>query len=400
MTDRTFDTIVFAGGGSGGHLFPGLAVAEEIASLRAGMEIVFAGSQRTVESAVFADRRFDRVSLSAPPSTMLKRNPVRFAWRYWRSRKQAAKLLRERRPLVVVGLGGFASVPVVSAAAAMKIPVVLLEQNVVAGRANRWLSRRATLVCHSFDESIPSMSRAKQHCVTGNPVRRSIIALNRFRIPDPIQTPVTGNSEKPTLLILGGSQGAVALNEAFLRAVPFLIEQLSHWRIVHQTGVRDVERVRCAYAATEIEHVVSAFFADLDERYATADVVLARAGATTLAELACVGIPPVLLPLPNSINDHQWKNACCYERAGGAAVVRQASESSETAARLTAELQLLLADTGIRRERATAMRQLARPDAARDVADRILDLCPKGRRFPLSGLRAESGAHCSPTRQF
>ncbi|MEX0718651.1 MAG: undecaprenyldiphospho-muramoylpentapeptide beta-N-acetylglucosaminyltransferase [Planctomycetaceae bacterium] len=357
-------TILFAGGGTGGHLFPGIAVAEALRELDPAVRCVFVGSGREIERRLAADHGLEHRALAVEPSTAFRRNPVRFAWRYWGARRAARRLVDELRPAAVVGLGGFASVPVVGAA---NVPVVLLEQNAVPGRATRWLAKRASLICLSFEESRAGLPRTIAAHVTGNPVRREIAALRddgRAR----------SANESRMLLVLGGSQGAAALNEAVPRAIAELRAAERGWRIVHQAGMGNEAAVREAYRAAGVEAEVAEFFADLPERVAAASLAVSRAGGTTLAELACAACPTILVPYPGAIADHQSLNARAFERAGGARVVEQADTPAETAGRLSAALREPLDDADRLARMSAAMRALARPRAARDIATAVLQL--------------------------
>lgn len=384
-------TIVFAGGGTGGHLFPGIAVAEELARRDDSLRIIFAGTRKPIEQTILHGTTFGYQSIDAAPSTMLKRNPGKFLWRYARARRQAKQMLRRLRARAVVGLGGYASVPVVLAARSLRIPTVLLEQNIVAGRANRWLSRRADLVCHAFAEAVASTPRARADRlrVTGNPVRREIANL---------ATATRRTTGKPTLLILGGSQGASAVNSAVCATAEELAVSLRNWRIVHQTGQRDAETVRACYTRHGIEHRVEPFFSNMVELYQAADLAISRAGATSLAELACCGLPAILIPIPHSLRDHQAKNAEHYENANAAVVVRQGADSQQTAGVLLSPLRRLIEQDAIRKRMGDAMRTLGRPSAAADVAGLIGRLIgekqlPAGRALATHrrGMRARAG---------
>ncbi|MEX1096441.1 MAG: undecaprenyldiphospho-muramoylpentapeptide beta-N-acetylglucosaminyltransferase [Planctomycetales bacterium] len=356
-------TILFSGGGTGGHLFPGIAVAEALRDIEPDARCVFVGSGREVERKLAVDNELEHLVLPVEPSTGLRRNPVRFAWRYWRSRREARGLIDALRPSAVVGLGGFASVPVVSAAAAARVPTILLEQNAVPGRATRWLAKRAALVCLSFEEAAAGLPRGARTRVTGNPVRRAVAALHEME----------RTAGTPTLLVLGGSQGAAALNEMVPRALRALRETASGWRVVHQTGAGNEGAVRRAYHDAGVDAEVSPFFPDLPARLAAATLAVSRAGGTMLAELACAGCPAVLVPYPGSLADHQLLNARAYERAGAARVVAQSPVSSETVATLFATLSPLLGESPRRGEMSRRMRELARPQAARDVARLVLE---------------------------
>lgn len=361
-----FRTYLFSGGGTGGHLFPGLAVAEELRARDPEARIVFVGSGRAIEQEIVSAHGYEHVILPVEPSTTLRRNPLRFFWRSWRSIRQATALLARHRPAAVIGLGGFASVPVVWAASRQGVPAVLLEQNIVAGRATRLLSRRASLICLSFSETTDDLPQSARTALTGNPVRREIAALHRGTDFQSIPADRSdGLQHRPTLLVLGGSQGAVAVNEAVLAAVESLAPQLAEWKIVHQTGQADASRTAALYRQLGLSHEVRPFFEDLPALYARATLAISRAGATTLAELACAGCPAILVPYPNSVRDHQRLNALAFERAGAASVLEQQPEPERTAEMLARKLLDLLHN---RRSMQSAMRSLARPGAAQEVA--------------------------------
>lgn len=348
-------TFLFAGGGSGGHLFPGIAVAEEILRRDPGSRIVFAGSDRGIEKAILARTGWRHVALSVSAYALSARRPVRSSLSLGSAVRGALRLIDETRPEAVIGLGGFASVPVAAAARVRAVPVVLLEQNVVPGRATSLISRWADEVCVSFAETIPMLPRGVRCRVTGNPVRREVLR----RLP-----PRSRRGE--TLLILGGSQGAVGLNGMAVSAIRTLRERVRGWRVVHQTGERDVERVRAAYAEMEVEAEVAAFFDDLPARYANAALAVSRAGATTLAELACLGVPAVLVPYPGAVRDHQARNAEYYAALGAAVMVSEGDRAGE---RLAVALSGLSSEPSQLSRMSAAMGRCAKPDATAAVAD-------------------------------
>jgi UDP-N-acetylglucosamine--N-acetylmuramyl-(pentapeptide) pyrophosphoryl-undecaprenol N-acetylglucosamine transferase len=360
MADNS-PTFLFAGGGTGGHLFPGIAVAEELLSRVPAAQIRFAGSERDVESAIVKSAGFRHVALPSPPSTMLRRHPLRFALQYLRACREARRVVAEARPAAVVGLGGFASVPLVTAAGRAGLPIVLLEQNAVAGRATRRLASLADVVCHTFASAVPRGRAGGNAVVTGNPVRAAIAELCE-----------AGISSSSTLLVLGGSQGSTAVNEAVLVAAERLRDRLRDWEIIHQCGPRDADRIVAAYRRLGLAHVVRPFFDDLPQRYRMAGIAVSRAGATTLVELACAGIPAVLIPYPRAVHDHQMRNAEAFAAAGAACIVRQQRSADDSGQQLAAALERLLCDCEQRRRCAAAMRGLAVPDAAANVAERIL----------------------------
>ncbi|MFQ5731690.1 MAG: undecaprenyldiphospho-muramoylpentapeptide beta-N-acetylglucosaminyltransferase [Planctomycetaceae bacterium] len=366
-------TFVFAGGGTGGHLFPGIAVAEELRRRLPAARMLFVGTERDVERRILIDAGFEHVALSSPPSTWIRRKPLRFVTRYWAARRAAGSLLADRQPIAAIGLGGFASIPVVMAASRLGIPIVLLEQNAVAGRATQWLARRADVVCHSYADAVPDRRLTANAVVTGNPVRRAVAQLATHPNITAVNAhPRAHARDQQTLLVLGGSQGSAAVNDAVLRAAEQLCGEFAGWRIIHQCGPHDRDRLAAGYGRLDIAHEIAPFFADLPQRYALADVVVSRAGATTLAELACTGLPAVLIPYPDSVRDHQRLNAEVFARTGGAVVVEQHRHPDRTGRELTVALRSLLTEPVERAKRSTAMRSLARPPAAAEVAQRIL----------------------------
>lgn len=391
-------TYVFAGGGTGGHLFPGLAVAEELLSRDGTAEIQFIGCGRGLERAIISAYGYGYWPLSVEPSTGLRRRPLRFVRRNWRAYRAARRWLAARRPEAVIGLGGFASVPVVWAATRSGLRTILLEQNVVPGRATRWLSRRASAVCLAFSETASRLPKA-QCIVTGNPVRSSIARLATDDPGPRVASRGTGN-RAPTLLILGGSQGARAVNEAVLSAAEPLSRPLAGWNLLHQTGRDQEALVRNRYRALGLQATVSAFFDEPASLYAQADLAISRAGGTTLAELACAGCPAVMIPYPHAVDDHQLGNARIFEAPGACRIVRQSPDAAVTAERLREELSLLLEDPRQLAKMSQAMRALARPVAAEAVADELMSL-PRRDPGPLRGPstpEAPDGPRTTPRR--
>jgi UDP-N-acetylglucosamine--N-acetylmuramyl-(pentapeptide) pyrophosphoryl-undecaprenol N-acetylglucosamine transferase len=275
------------------------------------------------------------------------------------------RIVSVRRPSLVIGVGGYSSGPVVMVAALRGVPTMLLEQNAVPGLTNRLLIRVVQAAAVTFD-STQALFGAKAF-VSGNPVRPEFFATSGSHQESALddQTSVT------RVLVFGGSQGAHAINVAMVEAAPQLAAGGSHLRLVHQTGERDVEMVRAAYRQAGIQADVEPFLFDMGRQLGEADVVVCRAGATTLAEITAAGKASVLIPLPTATDDHQRKNAEALVVAGAAELLLQRDLTGEVlAARV-----LALAGDRIRRERMSgAARTLARPDAARVIVDRALQL--------------------------
>ncbi len=363
-------TILFAGGGTGGHLFPGIAAADELRRRDPSTRVVFVGSTRSIESTIVAEHGLEHRMLPVEPLPTLKRNPLRFLFRNWAALREAIRLLKELRPDAVVGLGGYASAPIVWAASRRRIPVILIEQNVIPGRTTRLLSRFADHVCVSFSESISRLPKARHIVVTGNPVRASIAKLyNRNSLELTDEEPSTFKQQQ--LLILGGSQGADSLNVAVMAAIKKLADQLKTWKIVHQTGPRDAERTRSQYQELGLTFVVEPFFHDMAELYSLSDLVVSRSGATTLAELACAQTPMILLPYPHAADDHQRANAQAFVDHNAAVLVEHSTPPETTADKLADALKSLIDDVACRKRMSHAAKKLAHPDAAQMFADVI-----------------------------
>jgi UDP-N-acetylglucosamine--N-acetylmuramyl-(pentapeptide) pyrophosphoryl-undecaprenol N-acetylglucosamine transferase len=354
---------VFAGGGTGGHLFPGLAVAAELRERVRRASIVFAGTGRDWERHCVEQAGFDYVRV---PSHPLPRTPVqllRSVSANLAGYRQMMGWLDRRGARAVIGLGGYSGFPTVLAALRRGIPTFLLEQNLIPGKATRWLARCAEAVFSAFDETQAMLNaKARVRC-TGNPMRAEIVRLWSQRI-EPA-------AERRTLLITGGSQGAQSLNRAVLAALAQL-ELCDRWRIIHQTGPRDYGSVVRQYAQLGIFATVRPFFPEMAPLYQQADLAVCRGGATTLSELACAGLPAVVLPYPHAAADHQTANARWYERHGAVVSVRDQPDAVQTIADLSHALHVFTTDAERLRESSRCMQRLARPNAASDVATQVL----------------------------
>ncbi len=373
-------SVIFAGGGTGGHLFPGIAVARELLAREPDARVLFVGSQKPIEQDIIGSAGFEHVAL---PSVSPSLSPTRIGsslLNNGRAYRQARAIMAHEQPSVVVGLGGFASVPPVLAAWRAGVPIVLLEQNVVPGKATRWLSRFAEVVCLPWRQAANGLPRGVKTIVTGNPIRAEIAALADSAFGShQHDAPASGHDESdnpslalrasletPTLLILGGSQGAASLNAAVLDALATLRAELAGWRIVHQTGATDLDAIRQRYAELSLAADVQPFFRDMAEQYCRATCVVSRAGATTLAELACAGLPALLVPLPTSAHDHQRLNARLFADHSAALVAEPTSPAADS---LRASLVQLLSNPSLRDRLRQNVLALAQPPAASAVVE-------------------------------
>ncbi len=358
--------IVLTGGGTGGHLFPGLATAERLRGFRPDLAITIAGTGPGGFARRIHDAGCRYLPLSCRPFSTRPLGLFRFivsnAAAYWAARRFLA-----RNPVAaVVGLGGYASVPMARAAAARGIPLVLLEQNAVPGKASRFLACHARAVFLAFAESRAAFPADCPIHVTGNPVREA------FTIP--AISPRVGQtfSGCPQLLVLGGSGGAQALNQTVPEVLAGLRDSLAGWHIVHQTGTRDAEATRLRYAATGLHATVLPWLDDMPGVMRQSSLAISRAGGTTLAELAAAGLPAVLVPYPHAADGHQRANARAYWSAGAAEVVEQKDTPVAFPQALNDALAHLLVQPSRRKEMREAMLLQARPAAAEEIARLIL----------------------------
>ena len=358
--------VVIAGGGTGGHLYPGIAVARELLSRRPDATVTFAGTSRGLEARVVPREGF---VLDLIRSSGLKGKGIadrlRGAAILPASMLDAWRVISRRRPQIVIGVGGYSSGPVVLAGALRRVPAMLLEQNAVPGLTNRLLAPFVQAAAVTFGAT-QAFFGAKGF-VSGNPVRPEFLAT-----AGPQQGWASDEQTSVArILVFGGSQGAHAINMAMVEAAPRLAADGTHLRLTHQTGERDLEMVRTAYRQAGLSADAEAFLYDMGRHLRRADVVVCRAGATTLAEITAAGKAAILIPLPTATDDHQRKNAEALAASGAAEILPQADLSGA----VLADRLLALARDGARRtQMATAAYQLARPDAARVIVDRVLAL--------------------------
>jgi UDP-N-acetylglucosamine--N-acetylmuramyl-(pentapeptide) pyrophosphoryl-undecaprenol N-acetylglucosamine transferase len=368
---------VIAGGGTGGHLYPGIAVAREILSRAPGSHVSFAGTALGIESRVVPREGFELDvirSAGIKGKSMVAR--ARGALLLPLGGVDAWQLLSKRRPQLVVGVGGYSSGPVVALAALRGIRTMVLEQNAAPGLTNRWLARLVDAAAVTWAATLPYFRG--RGFVSGNPVRAEFFATDfTDRRATDFADHMDGRrrDDRTRILIFGGSQGAHAINVAMVEAAAELAGHAGRLEITHQTGERDLAFVRDGYRRAGIEVRVEPFLYEMDREMTAADIVVSRAGATTLAELAAAGRPAILVPLPTATDDHQRKNADATARAGAAEVIDQ---RDLTGHRLAAGILALAADEPKRAAMANAARRLARPDAAKVIVDRAFELVGRG----------------------
>lgn len=348
-------TVMITTGGTGGHVFPGLAVAARL--IARGWRVFWLGTHEGMEAKLVPQHGLDFeaiqfASVRGKGLIRLLLAPYALLYAFW----QSVRIIRRRGPDVVLGLGGFASFPGALMGVACTKPLVIHDANAVAGLANRVLAYGADRILLGFPGALRGRHAAKAEWV-GNPVRDEIAALpapeERFR----------GRSGRLRILVLGGSLGALALNERLPGALA-LLPAASRPIVTHQAGEKHIDALRSAYSAAGVDAECVAFITDMARRYAEADLVICRSGGLTVAELAVAGVGAVLVPLPSAIADEQTQNARFLAAAGGAVLIPQAELTAERLAEFLGSLsrERLL-------ELAIAARSVGRPDAAERVAD-------------------------------
>lgn len=351
--------LLITGGGTGGHLFPAVATAEQLLQSTPDSTVLFVGTKRrldrdTLESYGFSVSTIHSYGLKGKSLTELVKALLILPVSLFESCYQILKF----KPDVVMGVGGYVTGPVVAAAWLLRKPTVIHEQNSVPGLANRKLGGLVRKICLSLPQSEKFFPPGKT-VLTGNPVRKNIIE---------IEDTSSAGHEKPTLAVLGGSQGAHAVNQMVVDAVKMHIDRFSDMKIIHQTGREDEQMVTEAYEELGIDHQVSAFFTDMADLYQQADILVSRAGATTLAEIGVVGKPAVLIPYPYAADNHQAKNGTWYTDNGAAVMYDQAAIDAEL---LGKEILAIIGDE----ERYTNMSRAMKELGITDAAERIVGIC-------------------------
>jgi UDP-N-acetylglucosamine--N-acetylmuramyl-(pentapeptide) pyrophosphoryl-undecaprenol N-acetylglucosamine transferase len=370
--------VVIAGGGTGGHLFPGVALADELAER--GYAITFVGTARGIEARVIPNTPY---ALELIDVAGLKRQSLgttlKNLFRLPLSLLAALSILRRIRPQAVVGVGGYASGPLVLCAALLGIPSIVLEQNSIPGLTNQILGRFVRSVVIAFPEAAAHFPKKKVFSL-GNPIRAAIAKQAQHPPSPEAERPPSATDQAPIrVLVLGGSQGATAVNDLFAAALEALGSATcqARLRIVHQTGEKDRERIAARYQALGLSAEVaqvSAFITDMAQAYASCELMVGRAGATTIAELTAIGRPALLIPFLQAADDHQTHNARFMADSGAAELLPQ---TTTTAAQLAARLIGLANDRQALQRMAQSSRALGRPTAAHDIADHLLSLAKK-----------------------
>ena len=353
---------LIAGGGTGGHLFPGIAVARELETRFDDTDILFVVGHRKMESTLLARYGYRVTSIDVEGikgrgwkkgfGVMVKLPKSVF---------QSASIIRNFSPALVLGMGGYSAGPACLAARYMGIPTAIHEQNSYPGLTNRLLSRIVDRIFISFEESMTHF-KGKSLFLTGNPIRGELFS----------DTGRGHDGEKVfTILVVGGSQGATAINQVFAETLAHMKAKGRDPAVIHQTGKTDYDRATQDYRNRKVKGELMPFIQDMTTAYNRADLVVSRAGATTIFELAALGKPSILIPYPHATNQHQETNALSLVRAGGAEMIRQSELTAEGLSRV---LTKYMDDRSALEEMGKCARKIARTDAAKVIVDKLLEM--------------------------
>jgi UDP-N-acetylglucosamine--N-acetylmuramyl-(pentapeptide) pyrophosphoryl-undecaprenol N-acetylglucosamine transferase len=366
-------TIVFAGGGTGGHLYPALSVAEELTKFRPGARVVFFCTARPVDASILSRTPWEFVPQQLAPLSAKPWRWLRMASTFRRARTEVRARFAELAPSVVLGSGGLACVPPVLEALRSGIPAALFNPDAIPGKANRFLAGRVNAVFAQWEATCEHMPKAHVQ-VTGCPVRREFVSTDRKAACQAFGL----HPSRRTLLITGASQGARTINEAAIANAAFLRRQ-ADWQILHLTGEADFDRVRETYDDRRMQEVtVLPYTHDMAGAFAAADLIVSRAGASTLAEITAVGRASILMPYPYHRDQHQMANARCLAEGGGAKIVKDQMNVAGNAAMLRTALEQLMLNHETRQRMAAAAGKIGRGEAAEVLATRLLNLAGGG----------------------
>jgi UDP-N-acetylglucosamine--N-acetylmuramyl-(pentapeptide) pyrophosphoryl-undecaprenol N-acetylglucosamine transferase len=354
--------VIIAGGGTGGHLFPGLAVAEEFKNRDRKTEIIFVGTEHGIEAKVVPREGYPIKFLRAEGMVGVSfKRKIKAIAKMIMSVKDSYKIIQDVKPDVMIGVGGYTSGVIMLIASLISIPTIIIEQNCIPGLTNRILGKFVKTVCITYQESIPYFPKGKTY-LTGNPVRMNILrgsAESGYEL-------FSLDKNLFTIFIFGGSLGARSINNAVIESLIHLQDLKKDIQFLHQTGKEDYERVRCAYRDLGFKGTVAPFIFEMGEAYAVSDLVISRAGATTLAEITALGKPAILIPYPYATGHHQELNAMKLLEMGAAKVIKPGELSGES---ISKTIRILYENEAMRLEMQKNSRALGKLDASVRVVD-------------------------------
>lgn len=364
----------FAGGGTGGHIYPALAVAEQIVERRSDASIHFLCSTREVDRRILDRTGFAYTELLATGLYFDPRRLIAFCRTFHQSYRRARSLIAGSSRPVVIGAGGFVAAPVCMAGHRLGVPVVLVNVDLAPGRANRLAARWADEIFVQFEESASRFNtRRARVTAVGCPLRRDFARPDRTRAIESLGL----DPGKKVLLITGASSGSMRINEAVGMLLPKLAAFADTWQIVHLTGLDNLDDVTRRYEGVRIRHTIVSYYDRMPDLLAAADLLVGRSGAVSVAEYAVAGVPSICMPYPHHKDRHQYLNAGKLVEVGAAVIVDDVGDPSDRAAWLWEELESLLRDDVTRSEMAAACKLVAKPNAAADIAERLIALAER-----------------------
>jgi UDP-N-acetylglucosamine--N-acetylmuramyl-(pentapeptide) pyrophosphoryl-undecaprenol N-acetylglucosamine transferase len=357
----------FAGGGTGGHLYPAIAVAEQIIRLEPTSHIHFLCSTRNIDTYILSQTDFEYTILPAKAFSCRPDRFIDFVFSLLKSYKTAAEIITRSKNSVVVGLGGFVAAPVCLAAHRNNIPVALINVDIVPGRANKTIARWAGEIFVQFDDTAKYFDNKKVR-VVGCPLREE------FNKPQPGKAieQLGLDKNKKTLLITGASSGSANINYAICSLLDKLDNFKDNWQIVHLTGRGNFEQISGKNLNPKINYIISGYFDDMPDLLAAADLVIGRSGAVSVAEFAAAGVPAICIPYPYHKDKHQYLNAGKLVDMGAAVIVDDLPDKEEFSKRLWSELENLMKDEDKRQKMAKAAKKISNPQAASTIAEKLL----------------------------
>jgi UDP-N-acetylglucosamine--N-acetylmuramyl-(pentapeptide) pyrophosphoryl-undecaprenol N-acetylglucosamine transferase len=361
----------FAGGGTGGHIYPAIAVAEQIAKIEPAARIQFFCSTRSIDERILGPTGFEHISLPAKGFAFRLRGLIGFCRSFLESYKTAKQAISECKNAVVIGAGGFVSAPVCLAAHRANIPIALLNVDIVPGRANKIIARWADEIFVQFEETARYFAAGKAKAsVVGCPLRSG------FKSPEPNKAiqQLGLDNEKRILLITGASSGSANINKAVCSLLEKLDGFADDWQVIHLAGRDNYEQINNRYSNAKISHKVLGYFDDMPNLLAAADLLVGRSGAVSVAEYATAGVPSICMPYPYHKDRHQYLNAGKLVEAGAAVIVDDLPDAEDRTQWLWEELEDLMKDEGKRQAMAQACKAIANPDADLKIAEGLLTM--------------------------
>jgi len=354
--------VIISGGGTGGHIFPGIAIANEIKRRNPENQILFVGAEGKMEMRKIPDAGYPIIGLwISGLQRNISFNNILFPFKVIHSIIKARKIVKEFKPDVVVGVGGYASAPALRAAISLNIPTLIQEQNSFAGITNKWLSKGVQKICVAYDNLHQYFPKNKI-VLTGNPVRDLIIKADLEK--DECLSFFKLNKGKPTILVIGGSLGAHTINTAIRFAMPYCMDH--DWQVIWQTGALYIDEIKNNVAASGGLYY-SDFIKEMDKAYSAADIIVSRAGAISVSELCIVGKPCILIPSPNVAEDHQTKNAQALVEKNAAVLLKD----KDAIDKIIFELTRIINDKDLQHELSVNIKKLAKPMATEHIVEEI-----------------------------